>query len=127
MQTVTVEINGHVFRVWLARTSDERTEGLMHVPESEIDDDQGMLFVFSDERLLGFWMRNTITSLDIAFARMNGRIVKTHTMPPLTLQTFPSIEPAMFALEVKAGTFEKLGIAEGDQIVIPEEVLKTSP
>ena len=58
---------------------------------------------------------------------MSGRIVKTHTMPPLTLQTFPSIEPAMFALEVKAGTFEKLGIAEGDQIIIPEEVLKASP
>lgn len=127
MKTSTARIGEHTFRVWLALTSDQHAEGLMHVPESEIGDDQGMLFVFPDERLHGFWMRNTITSLDIAFARANGRIVKIHTMPPLTLETFPSVEPAMFALEVKAGTFEKLGIRAGDLITIPEEVFKASP
>jgi uncharacterized membrane protein (UPF0127 family) len=86
-----------------------------------------MLFVFPDERLRGFWMKNTITSLDIAFARMDGTIVAIHTMPPLTLETFPSFEPAMFALEVKAGTFAALGIQEGDKLVIPDEVFKQAP
>jgi len=33
----------------------------------------------------------------------------------------------MFALEVKAGTFEQLGIREGDRIAIPDEVFKASP
>src|SRR5262245_39667063 len=115
------------FRVWLALSSDQHQEGLMYVPADEIADDQGMLFVFSDERMRGFWMKNTITGLDIAFARMDGTIVAIHTMPPLTLETFPSYEPAMFALEVKAGTFAKLGIQEGDRLVIPEEVFKTAP
>lgn len=99
----------------------------MYVPEREIADDQGMLFVFPDERYLGFWMKNTITPLDIAYARMDGTIVTTHTMPILTLQTYPSYEPAMFALEVKAGTFERLGIAAGDRIDIPDEVFKAQP
>ena len=99
----------------------------MHVPAKEIDDDQGMLFVFSDERLRGFWMRNTITPLDIAYARMDGTIVKIWQMPVLTLHTFSSIEPAMFALEVKQGTFERLNVQEGDIISIPDDAFKIHP
>lgn len=128
LATSTVTANGHIFRVWLAQELDTRRpgvvqEGLMHVPTSEIADDQGMLFVFPDESVRGFWMRNTIAPLDIAFARLNGTIVKIWQMPRLTLQTFSSIEPAMFALEVKQGTFQRLDINEGDRLEIPSEVL----
>jgi len=127
LPTSTVRINDDTFRVWLALDADRREEGLMFVPANEIADDQGMLFVFPDERYLGFWMKNTITALDIAYARMDGTIVTTHTMPTLTLQTFPSYEPAMFALEVKAGTFERLGIKAGDVLDIPQDLFKTDP
>lgn len=114
-------------RTWLALSGEQHQEGLMFVPIEEIADDQGMLFVFNDERLRGFWMKNTITALDIAFARMDGTIVAIHTMPPLTLQSFSSIEPAMFALEVKAGILGKLGVQEGDKLIIPDEVFKDLP
>jgi uncharacterized protein len=127
LSTSAVTVKEQTFRVWLAQTADQREEGLMWVPENEIADDQGMLFVFPDERYLGFWMKNTITPLDIAFARFDGTIVATHTMPILTLDTFPSYEPAMFALEVKAGTFAKLGIQAGDRLAIPADVFKTQP
>ena len=132
LPTAQVSIKAHTFRVWLAQEFDDSRvgvvqEGLMHVPSAEIADDQGMLFVFSDERLRGFWMLNTIAPLDIAYARMNGTIVKIWQMPPMTLKTFPSIEPAMFALEVKQGTFDRLGITAGDQITIPDDVFKTQP
>lgn len=126
LPTSTVSINGHEFRVWLALGPDEREEGLMWVPQGEIAADQGMLFVFPEERYQSFWMKNTITPLDIAYARFNGTIITTHTMPTLTRQTFPSYEPAMFALEVKAGTFERLGIREGDRMDIPDDVFKTA-
>jgi uncharacterized membrane protein (UPF0127 family) len=135
LATSTVTINGQVLRVWLAQESAPQAagttrsiveEGLMFVPTVEIADDQGMLFVFPDERLRGFWMRNTIAPLDIAFARMNGTIVKIWQMPPLTLATFSSIEPAMFALEAKQGTFARLGIKEGDRMEIPASAL-TAP
>ena len=127
LPTSTVTVNEHTFRVWLALGPDEREEGLMWVSESEIADDQGMLFVFPDERYQGFWMKNTITPLDVAYARMDGTIVTIQTMPPLTLQTFPSYEPAMFAFEVKAGTFARLGIGTGDHLDIPDDVFKAAP
>lgn len=132
LPTTTVSINDHVLRVWVAQEFDPRRpgaveEGFMHVPREEIADDQGMLFVFSDEQIRGFWMRNTITPLDIAYARMDGTIVKICQMPPLTLRTFSSIEPALFALEVKQGTFARLGIKEGDHIDIPADAFSVSP
>ena len=132
LPTTPVTINGHELRVWLVQESDAARpgavqEGLMHVPPEEIADDQGMLFVFSDERERGFWMLNTITPLDIAFARMNGTIVKIWQMPPQTLETFPSIEPVMFALEVKQGTFAALGVQEGDRLEVPREAFKIRP
>lgn len=112
------------FHAWIADNEDTRAEGLMYLSADEIGDDQGMIFIFDDERVRGFWMKNTITALDIAFARADGTIVATHTMPPLTLDTFSSIEPAMFALEVKSGTFARLGIAAGDVLTVPEDVFK---
>lgn len=127
LETANITINGKTISVWLAQTDAQRSEGLMFVQPDEIGDEQGMLFVFPDERLLGFWMRNTITPLDIAFARMDGTIVRIWQMPPLTLNTYPSGEPAMFALEMKAGAFERLGIREGDQLEIPQNILKPTP
>ncbi len=127
LPTASITVAGHPLRVWLARENDPQrpgivNEGLMYVPTSEIADDQGMLFIFQDEEVRGFWMKNTIAPLDIAFARMNGTIVKIWQMPPLTLQTFSSIEPAMYALEVKQGTFARLGIHEGDVLEVPAAV-----
>ncbi len=131
LPTATITVNDHVIRVWLAQEAapqepgTRRTvveEGLMFVTPEEIADDQGMLFVFEDERPRGFWMRNTVTPLDIAFARANGTIVKIWQMPPLTWRSFSSIEPAMFALEVKQGTLDELGVSEGDVLNIPPDV-----
>lgn len=132
LPTSTVTIDGHAIRVWVVQDFDPQRpgavqEGLMHVPPEEIADDQGMLFVFRTERVHGFWMFNTITPLDIAYARMNGTIVTIAQMEPLTLDTHSSIEPAMFALEVKQGTLAALGIAEGDRMEIPDEVLQVMP
>lgn len=124
LATSTVSLKDQTFRVWLADNNEKRNEGLMWVADDEIEADEGMLFAFRDERVRGFWMRNTVIPLDIAFARADGTIVATHTMPPLTLRTFSSFEPAMFALEVEAGTFERLGVVVGDVIIIPDDVLK---
>ncbi len=132
LPTTTVTIGDHVFRAWLAQDFDPNRpgvvqEGLMHVPPEEIANDQGMLFAFRDERVRGFWMLNTITPLDIAYARTDGTIVSIRQMPAYSLQTFSSVEPAMFALEVKQGTFDRLGITAGDRMEIPADVLVVRP
>jgi uncharacterized membrane protein (UPF0127 family) len=136
MSKTNVRIGGTTFEVWLARTSEEQQRGLMQVTEDQLaafDDpagadrpqiQRGMLFVFDYEQPLAFWMYNTITALDIAYIATDGRIVKTYTMAPLETRTYPSIEPALYALEVRAGLFAELGVEAGQYVEIPESVLK---
>ena len=125
MNKATITINDHTFEVWLAQTQDEITKGLMQVDSAELAPtksgaERGMLFVFEDDRPRGFWMFNTPTALDIAYIRSDGTIVKIWTMRPLDTSTYPSIEPARYALEVRAGCFKELGIFEGDKVILPE-------
>lgn len=145
MEKARLTIDEHAFETWLARTPRQQELGLMQVEaeelkplESDADDEngieaeaapihRGMLFIFDRERILSFWMFNTITPLDIAYIAADGRIVKTHTMAPLETRHYSSVEPAKYALEVLAGTFERLGITEGDMVEIPESVLKDEP
>lgn len=118
-----IELNIGTARVnaLVASTSAQRAEGLMFVGEGVLAEDQGMLFVFPTEQLLAFWMRNTYIALDIAYADADGLITTIHQMPPLTDRRFLSAGDAQFALEMPAGSFERLGIEIGQQIGIPSE------
>jgi len=132
METGTITIKGQAFQVWIARTASELEHGLMQVTDAEIapmpdGTRRGMLFVFTTERPLAFWMMNTIIPLDIVYIRGDGQIVSRYTMAPLETRLYPSIEPALFALEVSAGTFEALSIGPGDHVDIPSSLLKSTP
>lgn len=129
LPTTTVAVDGKPIRAWIAHELDPKRpnvmqEGLMHVPADQIADDQGMLFIFREERVRGFWMLNTIAPLDIAYARFDGTIVAIRQMAPESLQSYSSIQPAIFALEVKQGTLARLGVEVGDRLDIPTDALR---
>ena len=125
MKTVTVKITGKTsYTSYVADTPETEELGLMNVTEADLPTDCGMIFVFEHDRLLSFWMRNTIIPLDIAYIRSDGTIVKTYTMEPLNETGYSSIEPARFALEVRAGQFAQWGIKAGDHVELPGELFK---
>ncbi len=95
----------------VARTAEERAEGLMY--RESVPDGTGMLFVFEDNTPRSFWMQNTYVALDIAFLDPSFTVVDILQMEPLTTDTHESAAPAMFALEVRKGWFAEKGIAEG--------------
>jgi uncharacterized membrane protein (UPF0127 family) len=78
--------------------------------------DRGMLFVFQREDRLAFWMKNTPIPLDIAFIDAQGRILEIQEMKPLDTTVYHSRQPALYALEVNAGWFQKHGIKVGDKV-----------
>jgi uncharacterized membrane protein (UPF0127 family) len=127
METARLTIGDQEFEVWLARTTSQRTLGLKRVTADELAPTRdgairGMFFLFAEERVLRFTMRDTIVDLDIAFLRADGEIVTIHTMEALSSATWSSGVPAQYALEVLAGTFQGLGIVEGDQAVLPDGI-----
>lgn len=97
----------------VARTPEEREEGLMYREELEVG--TGMLFVFDEAEVRSFWMQNTYVALDIAFLDVSLRVVDIQQMEPQTTDPHESAAPAMFALEVPKGWFSAHGVKVGDQ------------
>lgn len=80
----------------------EQQLGLMNRPVVE----KGMVFVFPDQEVRSFWMKNTLVSLDIAYFRADGTWVSSARMEPCVADpcaSYPSAGPAMYALELPAG------------------------
>lgn len=111
-----VELDGGrlVVAAKVADTSDRRQQGLMRVPE--LPADAGMLFLFDDGlRTGGFWMRDTLVPLDIAY--LDGdTIVDIQQMDPCDAMPCPTYDPAEpydAALEVRQGLLDEAGIDVG--------------
>jgi uncharacterized membrane protein (UPF0127 family) len=79
-----------------------------------LPEDQGMLFIFPEEKELNFWMENTYIPLDIIFLNANKEIVRIHknVQPCKTVKcpTYASLKPAQYAIEVNAGFVDKYQI-----------------
>jgi uncharacterized membrane protein (UPF0127 family) len=105
VELATVDLDDTELLVAVADNAALRSRGLMFV-DSLLDLD-GMLFVFEQDAAGGFWMKNTLLPLDIAFFDVDGLIVDTFPMEPCTSAPCPSYSPAgeyRYALEMLAGT-----------------------
>ncbi len=99
----------------IADTPELREKGLMH--RTSLAESDGMLFVFEKEIYLNFWMKNTQIPLDIAYIDKNGIINEIYNMKPLDVSIiYNSIKPAMYALEVNSGWFNRHKIKIGSKI-----------
>lgn len=106
-----------LLQVEVAETDEQRALGLMH--RKSLPEDHGMVFVFFEPHRGGFWMKNTLIPLSIAFFDVDGRIRKILDMEPCKADPCPTYDPGvsyMGALEVNQGSFERWGIEEGDFI-----------
>jgi hypothetical protein len=118
--TIELSIQGHGFEVEVARTAEERQRGLMD--RSAIPERGGMLFVFPESDYRAFWMKDTSLPLSLAFISSTGMILEIHRMEPFSLERVESRSPAKYALEVRRGVFEELGITAGDRVLLPEDL-----
>jgi hypothetical protein len=123
MPRCQVTIGNQPFDLWIARTASERELGLMWVQPGEMADNQGMLFVFPTDQAGGFWMRNTLIGLDIAFIRYDGTVVEIEQMEPLSLVSHAPRESYRYAIEVKVGMLARTGLQIGDIVTIPADAL----
>ena len=125
---LTTLIGGQVFDLELAVTPEARERGLME--RLDLPADGGMLFVFPEETVRRFWMKNTRLDLDIVYLDAAAHVVSAVTMrvePPQAegesdaqyqerLPLSPSTAPARFAIEFRCGTLALLRLQPGDPI-----------
>ncbi len=97
-----------------------------------------MLFIFPKPRVQSFWMKDCLIDIDIIYLDPQGRVTATHRMkaePPRreneTVQAYErrlpgytSVYPALFAIELEAGTLEQLNIGVDTKIPLDLARLK---
>lgn len=110
--------NGKIITAELAVSDAERARGLMN--REIINPDQGMLFVFDNEGVHSMWMKNMLIPLDFLWLDREQRIVHIEeNVPPCERDPCPSYAskiPAMYVLELKAGSIKQNGLNLYDKI-----------
>jgi uncharacterized membrane protein (UPF0127 family) len=107
---------GDRLHVRIAETQPERAAGLMHVMALAQDD--GMVFVFDGLVTDGFWMKDTLIPLSVAFVGEDGRIISESDMDPCTADpcpTYPASGPYTMAIEANLGWFRDHGVRVGSK------------
>jgi uncharacterized membrane protein (UPF0127 family) len=103
----------------IAADEQRRETGLMNI--TALPADQGELFVFSDIAhgapvRLGFWMKDTLVPLSIAFVGTDGTVQEIQDMQPETLDNHLPALPYLYAIEANQGWFASHGIAAGSPV-----------
>ncbi len=100
----------------IAETDYEIETGLMY--REDMEQNQGMLFIFPDVAYHSFYMKNTLIPLDLIFIDDNLQVVTIKAnAQPLDESGIPSEVPVQYVLEVNAGLAAIWGLETGDKIV----------
>ena len=106
------------FQVELALTPEQQARGLMGRESLQ----GGMLFVFQEEGIYAFWMKDTLIPLDMIWMDSHGMVVfiKEDAQPcgPVECPTINPGKKARYVLEVSGGTAGRIGLEEGGMATI---------
>jgi len=99
-----------------AETSEAQAEGLSG--RDSLAANAGMLFIYPEPSNHCFWMKDMKFPLDIIWLNENKRVVtiEEDVKPETYPKSFCPDLPAMYVIEVNAGTVNKAGVHKGDQL-----------
>ncbi len=101
--------------VELAKSAEERRRGLMY--RQNLGPDAGMLFLFEEDEIHSFWMKNTLIPLDMIFIRNDGTVAGVvENAEPKTLSGRSIDVESRHVLEVNGGFARAHGIGAGTRV-----------
>jgi uncharacterized membrane protein (UPF0127 family) len=108
---------GNVFELAIADTPQLREQGLSYV--INMQENEGMLFVFEDASTYGFWMKGMQFPLDIMWLNPEGVVVylEENLSPDTYPETFAPNIPSLYVLEMNVGFIEKYDVKVGDKLL----------
>ena len=98
----------------ISNTDAGRRKGLMN--QSFLEQNTGMLFIWSSSKKQCMWMKNTSLPLSVAYLSSEGRILEIYDMVPFSEDSVCSMKNVRMAVEVNQGWFAKNKISVGDKI-----------
>lgn len=131
-----VRIADETFTMELAITEEQTVRGMGG--RDSFPEGGGMMFVFAEADHRAFWMKDCLIDIDLIFIDSRGIVTAVHRMPAEPpqqegetqqqydnrLPLYHSYYPAQFAIELPAGSIDRLGVKPEDRIQMDLEGLK---
>ena len=135
MKNISLGINGVLFdKLTVAENYRDMLDG--QGKKTQMDDREGMVYVFSKDCKRGFVNENRYLDLDVIMVDSRYRITAIHTMKkavfkegeteekhPDKYPVYPSPTPYRYVFELKSGTAKKLGVKVGDRLDVDYDLL----
>ena len=119
-----ITVGGVALHVEVAKSEAQHEHGLMF--REALNDDEGMLFVYKEEKPKRFWMKNTFIPLSVGIFNSKRELVEIQDLAPDTM--IPKRKeyhyhvyhtaPASYALEVNQGWFSRHGVRLKSRLII---------
>lgn len=110
--------SGKTIALELARTDEEKGQGLMY--RESMPADSGMIFLFDKPEPRAFWMKNCHFPLDMVFTLKDGTVVglqaRAQPCRAEPCNTYPSQAPADTVVELNAGLAALNGVEIGTKL-----------
>jgi uncharacterized membrane protein (UPF0127 family) len=113
---ISLIINGVGYSIEVAKTSMQRSQGLMF--RTNLGIQEGMLFVYPQPGNHRIWMKNTLIPLSVIWLDENQTVIGVKTLAPCDLDPCPSYgvsDPAKYIIELSS---EVRDIEKGDRIEV---------
>jgi len=111
---VSLIINGVDYSIEVAKTSMQRSQGLMF--RTNLGIREGMLFVYPRAGNHRIWMKNTLIPLSVIWLDANQTVIGVKTLTPCSRDPCPSygvLDPAKYIIELSS---EAHDIKNGDRL-----------
>ena len=118
LPTVPMRIGTKTYTLEVAARDSDRMRGLMF--RDSMPADHGMIFIFTEPSIKGFWMKNVRIPLDILFLAADGKVVSIHRMEPYITRSTESGGPMKYAVELNGDQAQTTGVKAGDVLTIPD-------
>jgi len=112
-----IKVNDIVVNAEIANTDAEKINGLTN--KTNLEENQGMLFVFSEEDYYGFWMKNMKIPIDMIFIDKDNTVIdiwKDAQPCKENCTSYVSKEKSMYVLEVKSNFTDRHNVTIGSKI-----------
>lgn len=122
MDLLPINIGDEEFKVVISNTPETRSKGLSGV--KSIGRTKGMIFMFPTSVRMSMIMRDMAMDLDFVFLSDTWEIIKLGTREQYDLTPIYPDVPCRTVIELKEGSIERLGLAEGDKVTPMNQALE---
>lgn len=116
IDNISARLAGQLLDLRVLNTPSEREKGFMFEPEP--DNGFGLLFVYPEARILGFWMKNVPFDLDLVVLDEDMKVVEVLPLKADDENTVYTTFPCRYAIELARGWCKRNEVCKGDQLEI---------